>query len=138
MPNRPMAICSVPGCSELVPAGTGYCEKHAEKQKQKRKESFKEYDKQRGSASERGYDYRWQKYSRWFLKQPENVFCKLQLPGCTNLSECVDHIDPPDGPKDPRFWDKNNHQGACLHCNSVKGHKKIVGTAEPFEASMKG
>jgi 5-methylcytosine-specific restriction protein A len=36
----------------------------------------------------------------------------------------VDHIDPPDGPGDPRFWDTANHQPACIHCNSVKGHKK--------------
>ena len=27
----------------------------------------------------------------------------------------------------PKFWDKANHQPACIHCNSVKGHKNIKG-----------
>ena len=62
----------------------------------------------------------------------ENQFCSLRLPGCTFIAQCVDHIDPPDGPDDPRFWDKNNHQPACIHCNSVKGHRKIVGSYKVF------
>jgi 5-methylcytosine-specific restriction protein A len=123
MATRPLRPCSYPGCPELVKSGK--CEKHARRAQQ-------EYDKQRGTAAERGYTYRWQKYSQWFLKQPENVFCKLQLPGCTNLSECVDHIDPVNGADDPKFWDRKNHQSACLHCNSVKGHKKMEGTGKPF------
>jgi len=128
MPNKPLHFCNHAGCNELVT--TRYCEKHKQ-QEQKR------YDRQRGTAAERGYTYRWDKYSKLFLKKPENVFCKLQLPGCTNLAKCVDHIDPPYGPDDPRFWDPENHQASCIHCNSAKGHTKIVGEAEPFSA-MKG
>ena len=126
--QRPKRPCNFPGCAALVESGR--CEKHS-------KQIQRQYDKQRGSSSERGYGSRWARYSKWFLSQSENVFCKLQLPGCTNLSECTDHIDPPDGPNDPRFWDRKNHQGSCLHCNSVKGHKKMVGTAEPFEANRR-
>lgn len=125
MPNRPLRICNHPGCHELV--RSGYCEKHKQQDQQQR-------DQRRGSANERGYTYRWQRYTKVFLANPENVFCKLQMPGCTNISECVDHIDPPDGPDDPRFWDPHNHQGACIHCNSVKGHRKQAGTGRPFEA----
>jgi 5-methylcytosine-specific restriction protein A len=128
MPNKPKRFCLYPGCPELTTKG--YCEKH-------RKQEMRQYDKQRGSANDRGYTYRWSKYSQWFLRQPENLFCKLQLPGCTNLSECPDHIDPPDGPDDTRFWNPENHQGACLHCNSVKGHKKIVGKGKPFDSIVK-
>ena len=126
MPNKPMRICNSPGCNQLV--SSGRCPKHT-KQEQRR------YDKQRGSAHQRGYTYRWYQYTKWFLSQPENVFCKLQLDsGCANIAQCVDHIDPPDGPNDPRFWDTSNHQGGCIHCNSVKGHRYIKGEAEPFEA----
>jgi 5-methylcytosine-specific restriction protein A len=129
MPSKPLRLCNHPGCNELVTAG--YCDKHKKQDQQQR-------DQRRGTAHERGYTYRWQKYSQWFLKQPENIFCKLQLPGCTNLAECVDHIDPVNGAKDPRFWDTSNHQGACIHCNSVKGHRKMIGKAEPFEATQQG
>lgn len=121
MPNRAKRVCSYPGCTALVI--TGRCDKH------KTTQSAKQYDKERGTAAERGYNSRWRKYSHWFLKQPGNQLCALRLDdGCTYAAECPDHIDPPDGPDDPRFWDPNNHQPACIHCNSVKGRRKIVGT----------
>lgn len=128
MPRIALRICRQIGCRELV--SSGYCEKH-------KKQDQRQRDQRRGSAHQRGYSYRWQKYSKLFLSNPDNVFCKLQLPGCTNLAECVDHIDPPDGPDDTRFWDPHNHQGACIHCNSTKGHKKQVGTAKPFDANRR-
>ena len=123
MPLRPLKPCSHPGCPNLT--SERFCPEHARTERQR-------YDQQRGSAHERGYTYRWSKYSKWFLRQPENVFCKLQLLGCTNLSECVDHIDPVNGSSDPKFWQPENHQGACVHCNSVKGKRKIVGEGKPF------
>ncbi len=119
MPNRPFKPCNYPGCSALV-SGEKYCEKH-------KPIVQSQQDERRGSAHERGYDSRWRRYSKWFLRQPDNVLCKLQLPGCTVLAKCVDHIDPPNGSNDPRFWDRKNHQAACIHCNSVKGHKHIKG-----------
>ena len=106
----------------------GYCNEHQNDVITKNKEA----DRRRGSAGVRGYGWRWQKYSRAFLRRPENQFCSLRLPGCTFIAQCVDHIDPPDGPDDPRFWDKNNHQPACIHCNSVKGHRKIIGSYKVF------
>ena len=118
MPKKALKPCLKTGCNKLT--RNGYCDEH-------KKELQKHYDKQRGSAHERGYDSRWRRYSKWFLSQPENVLCKLQLPGCTRVANCVDHIDPPDGPDDPRFWNPNNHQGACIHCNSVKGHRLMEG-----------
>ena len=125
MPNRTMHFCRHAGCDELTEHN--YCPEHEHEHEERRREQFDRYDKQRGSSAERGYDARWQKYSKWFLKQPQNQICKLHLPGCTLIAKCVDHIDPPSGPDDPKFWDKNNHQPACIRCNSVKGHTKIVG-----------
>lgn len=129
MSNKIKKFCKQPGCNELT--DRTYCEKH-------RIERVKHYDNSRGTAHQRGYTYRWQQYSKQFLKRPENLFCKLQLKGCTNISECVDHIEPPAGPKDSLFWDPNNHQAACIHCNSMKGHKKLKGEGKPFEAIRKG
>lgn len=119
MPNKPLRLCTYPGCNQLV--STGRCEKHAVNN-----------DRHKESAYDRGYDYRWYKYSKWFLKQPENQFCKLGLQGCTSLADCVDHIVQPNSKDDPMFWNTNNHQAACIHCNSMKGHKTIKGEAKPF------
>lgn len=121
MPRRSPRFCSHPGCSRLVT--DTYCEEHA-------KLHEKQSDVARDSSHKRGYNWRWRNYSKAFLRRPENQICKLHLPGCTILAECVDHIDPPDGPDDPRFWDKSNHQAACIRCNSVKGHKNIRGDYE--------
>lgn len=118
MPSKPQHVCSHPGCQMLT--DKTYCDEH---QRLHRRED----DKRRGSARNRGYSSRWDRYSKWYLRQPEHVLCRLRLDGCTGLAECVDHIDPPNGPDDPRFWDAANHQPACIHCNSAKGRKKIIG-----------
>jgi 5-methylcytosine-specific restriction protein A len=119
MSYRAKRPCSYPGCSKLV--DKGYCDKH-----KKQKEN-------RGTAHQRGYNYRWSKYSKAFLSRPENVFCKLQLEGCTNIAQCVDHVIAVDGANDSNFWDVNNHQPACLHCNTLKGRKTIKGKGKAFE-----
>lgn len=122
MAQRALKPCKRPGCPSLVQLG--YCIDHQHIQKK----TDRETDRRRGTAYERGYNNRWRKYSKWFLKQHGNQLCKLKLDdGCAYISECVDHINPPDGPNDPKFWDKKNHQAACIHCNSVKGHRTIKG-----------
>jgi 5-methylcytosine-specific restriction protein A len=119
MANRALKFCAWSGCSELV-SGDRYCQEHS-------KRSQRQADERRGSANERGYTSRWNRYSKAFLKKPENQICKLQLHGCTIVSKCVDHIIPPKGANDPLFWDKSNHQAACIHCNSVKGNRMLEG-----------
>lgn len=117
MPLKALKPCSYPGCRELVRNGSR-CEKHQKQQE-------KEYDARRGSAHSRGYSSRWQRYSRWFLSQPENQLCKIKGPRCKILAECVDHIQAPKGKDDPLFWDANNHQAACIPCNSWKGNRYL-------------
>ena len=129
MASRAKRLCNYPGCNNLVEKG--YCDKHTKK-------ALAEYEKRRGTAAARGYTYRWQLYSKAYLRNPNNQFCTLQLDGCTNIAECVDHVDPPSGSSDPKFWDRNNHQAACIHCNSVKGHRLKHGRGKPFEADMRG
>jgi len=80
----------------------------------------KDEDKRRGSAYERGYNARWQRYSKHYLRQPEHLFCVK----CGALSECVDHIKPC-APGSPEFFDPENHQPLCIRCNSVKGRHEI-------------
>lgn len=119
MASRAKRPCGYPGCSNLV--DKGYCDKHKSK------------SENRGTASQRGYNYKWSQYSKRFLQRPENTFCKLQLPGCTNIAKCVDHIVAVNGADDPLFWNTSNHQAACIACNTKKGKQTIKGISEPFE-----
>lgn len=94
----------------------GQSEKH-------KRESRQAYDRERGTAAERGYDWRWTKYSRSFLRRPENRLCKMCLEnGLLVVSEVTDHIKPvryfPE-----LFWDKSNHQGLCIPCNTKKHYE---------------
>lgn len=78
------------------------------------------YDAVRGSAAERGYGARWQRYSVWFRSQPENVLCAC---GCNRPTQgkrgCVDHIIACE-PNDARFWDMRNHQALTNRCHGTK------------------
>ncbi|MBQ8129987.1 MAG: HNH endonuclease [Clostridia bacterium] len=124
MAHRSKRFCRCPGCSQLTSDPSGYCEDH----RHLFDEQTRRRDLRRGTAKARGYDSRWARYSKAFLAQPGHQLCALRIDeGCAIVAQCVDHIDPPDGPRDPRFWDPANHQPACIHCNSVKGHRLIVG-----------
>ncbi len=123
-------FCGWPGCNNVT--ADKYCEQHCEEgeamDRRKKLERLRKYDGRRGSARQRGYDARWDRYSKWFLSRPGNQLCALRLDdGCAIVSQCVDHIEPPRGADDPKFWDTANHQPSCIHCNSVKGHKKLKG-----------
>ena len=129
---RAAQICKAAGCSTITRDPSGYCEAHraaAMAALEERKRLWRrKTDECRGSASERGYDARWSRYSKWYLKQPGHQLCALRIsPRCSIVAQCVDHIDPPDSRYDPRFWDQSNHQPACLACNTLKGHRFMVG-----------
>lgn len=74
-------------------------------------------DRRRGSACERGYDYRWKKYRDVYLKtHPLCVMCLAErriVPATV-----VDHIVPVN--KGGDFWDAANHQALCASCHGVK------------------
>lgn len=124
MSVRNKRFCRFAGCSSLTSHFSGYCEKH----RAIWEEQNKARDQRRGTARERGYDSRWARYSRAYLKQPGHQLCALRLDsGCAVVAQCVDHIVPPESKSDPLFWNPENHQPACIHCNSVKGHRTIRG-----------
>ena len=124
MARRSQKFCGHIGCGEIVTGNIRFCERH----KSDEADAIRKRDVRRGSSRARGYTAQWDKYSKWYLLQPEHQLCALRLDGgCAVVAQCVDHIDPPEGPDDPKFWDQNNHQPACIHCNSVKGRRKIIG-----------
>ena len=112
MPRRPKKPCAAPGCPELIKPGQTYCTKH-------RRETYKRYDEQRGTASQRGYGSRWARYARIF-KRAHPLCRACELEGRVTPTHVVDHIEPIEGPDDPLFWDPSNHQSLCERCHNVK------------------
>lgn len=112
MPYKPNKPCSFPGCPELISPGERFCISH------KRIEQ-KRYDKQRGTAAQRGYDARWRKYTR--IYKAEHPLC-INYKECHNTTEVVDHIVPVSRGGD--FWDPDNHQPICKMCHDTKTAKE--------------
>ena len=77
--------------------------------------SRRDHDRTRGSASERGYGWRWQQYTRGFLADNYACACGCQMP-----ATLVDHIVPINGPEDDLFWDERNHQALTRDCHNRK------------------
>ncbi len=86
------------------------------------KQREREYDKQRGTASQRGYTSKWDEYCQWFVRQPENVICAC---GCGRLAATgksrghVDHIIPCE-PSSDDWWSMENHQVLRAECHAAK------------------
>jgi 5-methylcytosine-specific restriction protein A len=95
---------------------------HAQTQRAKRRRAT---DRHRGSASERGYDARWQAARRWYLNQ--NPLCRAcESQGYYRMANEVDHIVPFKG-DDRLKWDQDNWQPLCKSCHSRKSAKESGG-----------
>lgn len=115
MPSRLRKPCAHPGCPELTLEG--YCRAH--------KQDARRYDRARGTATQRGYGSRWQRYRLVFLRQhPLCVEC-LKAERLTVATE-VDHIIPHKG-NYGLFWSPDNHQALCKHHHSKKTAKENGG-----------
>ena len=75
----------------------------------------------KGSSTERGYGYAWQKARARFLQaHPLCVMCQDMKPSRVTAAEVVDHIIPHKGDQ-TLFWDEANWQPLCKQCHdSVK------------------
>ena len=107
MPMRPSTPCKHPGCAALVPYGQSYCEKHKA-----------QHTSERAGAAGRGYDARWRRESKRFLRaHPLCIRCFDEKK--ITKATVVDHVIPHRG--DERlFWDQNNWQALCKHHHDVK------------------
>jgi len=71
-----------------------------------------EHDERRGSARERGYDYRWEKVRDWY--RASHPLCEV----CGRPMDHVDHIVPlRDGGE---RLDPDNLQSLCKPCHDKK------------------
>ena len=80
------------------------------------------------SSTKRGYNYRWQKSSKIFLKRnPLCAFCLAQ--GKYSEATLVDHIKPHRGNKQT-FWDMSNWQALCTTCHAST--KQMIEKGKPL------
>jgi 5-methylcytosine-specific restriction protein A len=112
MPIAALKPCRHPGCGQLVESG--YCERHRKTQRPRD-------DQQRGSSTERGYDYRWQKARDQFLREHPLCQCPECKEGELRLlpSSVVDHKVPHKGDM-KLFWDRSNWQAMSKPCHDKK------------------
>jgi 5-methylcytosine-specific restriction protein A len=108
-------FCLKRGCQSITDGK--YCEQHTQQNHV--------YDKQRGSAHQRGYDARWRKDRARFLKEhPLCVEC-IEV-GKILAATVVDHIIPHKGDKQ-LFWNKKNWQALCKRHHDSKTVKEDGG-----------
>jgi 5-methylcytosine-specific restriction protein A len=111
MPWKPKHNCTFPGCTTLVESGQSRCQKHAIALRA-------QYDKRRGTSTERGYDARWRKLRLWFLNtHPLCAECGRK--GILTAASVVDHVIPHKGDQQ-LLYDQNNLQSLCVSCHSRK------------------
>ena len=104
MPKKSKHPCGYLGCPQLIDAGQRYCEKH------------KQPD--RPSAAKRGYNSKWRRLSKQYLrKHPMCVRCMQQ--GRYVPATVVDHIIPHRGDS-ALMWDESNWQTLCKPCHDKK------------------
>ena len=109
MPNKPKHPCRYPSCPILIPAGQRFCHAHQDVDR-------------RMSAAKRGYNSRWRKLSKLYLKEhPLCVVCESH--GRYTPATVVDHKVPHRGDTE-LFWDQSNWQALCKECHDYKTGKE--------------
>lgn len=111
MPRKPKRACAKYPCPNLT--YELYCEVHAKQRRQ-------QYDEQRGSSAQRGYDARWRRLRRMVLaRQPlcADPFGVHAERGELVPATEVDHIVAKSQGGDDSM---NNLQGLCKSCHSRK------------------
>ena len=96
-------VCSFPNCPEFV-QGSTRCPEHTVIRPDNR-----------ASASQRGYDGKWAKFAKNYLKK----FPWCSVINCDRPATDVDHIDNL-GPLGPQGHDESNLRGLCHQHHSSK------------------
>ena len=116
MPYAAPMPCRKAGCPETV-SGGGYCPGHKQAERQRQ-------DRNRASASKRGYDRTWQKARKDFLNKHPLCECPDCQAGVkrTVPATVVDHITAHRGDQS-LFWDMDNWQALAKQCHDRKTAK---------------
>ena len=110
MPVKPKRPCGFLGCPELIPIGQSYCDKHQKKRAE-------EYDRDRGTAKERGYDKNWRKIRH--INLTRTPYCeRCNSKGLIRIATMVHHIDG-----NSRNNADENLMSLCKHCHEEIHHE---------------
>lgn len=102
------APCTWPGCSVLVLAGERRCAKH-------RKQEQTDHDARRGSATSRGYDWKWRQHVRPAALRDEPLCRFCAQSGRTVAASVVDHVDG-----NSRNNARTNLRPLCKPCHDAR------------------
>ena len=106
----PKKRCITTHCNSIA-TRAGYCAPC-------HKKNVQHFEKQRATATQRGYGHSWHVARTKYLKSnPLCVWCLNE--GHTTAATLVDHIVPHKGDV-VLFWDYNNWQSLCRRCHDVK------------------
>lgn len=112
-----LKICAHGGCSQRVPKGTRFCQRHQERyevaQIKTMRARLDAMEKDRKSSHQRGYDHTWRKDSKRFLAA--NPLCAY----CGRIATLVDHLEPHRGDK-VLFGSRANWRSCCQSCHTKK------------------
>ena len=112
MPARLKRACRKPGCPGKTTDRSGYCEKH-----QKTDGSWSQWQKRKGTDTQRGYGWMWRKLRKQILRRDSYLCQECQKKGVVKAGNVVDHIKPKaqGGSDDPA-----NLQTLCTQCHNHK------------------
>jgi len=114
MPQKPMRPCRFPGCPHLTDDKSGYCPEHL-------KQTRRRQDKERGTSTQRGYNYRWQRYRRAYLAaHPLCVLCLKKKPEVVREATVIHHVD-----RNPKNNEKSNLIALCDECHRNEHRQEI-------------
>lgn len=118
--------CKTVGCPNLHHNKSGYCDECTKEYRRKHP------DVARPSASRRGYDSAWRKFSKDYLSL--HSVCSI----CGSPATCVDHKDIPasvmlDMNGGKFDYDPSHYQALCTSCNIRKGHKTDKAAKKRYE-----
>jgi 5-methylcytosine-specific restriction protein A len=111
MPWKPKHPCRYAGCSALAEHGESYCSEHKSKVRI-------QYEAQRGTSTERGYNARWRRLRQWFLNS-HPLCAECGRHGILKAAAVVDHVIPHRGDQ-TLLYDQSNLQSLCTTCHNRK------------------
>lgn len=124
--------CKTVGCPNLHNNKNGYCNECNAKYYATHPSR---YEKTRPSSVERGYDSRWHKFAKNFLK--DHPVCAM----CGAPAQCVDHKDIPADVMMSVYGefdlDPVHYQALCSRCNTIKGRYEDKRARESYERDKK-
>ena len=111
--------CAYPGCSAIIANGK-HCPTHRRAYEADDRRTY-------GTAAQRGYGSKWQRYrAKYLAAHPLCIACLARENRATPAKE-IDHVRSRSMWPD-LFWEEGNHQPLCRECHYTKSRAERDGT----------